>query len=277
MLFALFAKGTVGFRVFQGSCRPAESVTVFGGVLIFARRGEKMRKTDYTPAYGMQGLRERKIFLAQKEKLSTYRDTINELLPFVLIRCTKYTNSKRIAEIITIYAFICAYRLTEVLDGANEIFVLIDIMVGVVGEDLGRRTGISVNDQLLFEEQGALNVAKTITEFDTYECLCLVLYYIENLDLDQIAEITDKAIDRTALVISKGQRLFIEKLAEAGPERVISLIDEIERSMDSVADSIDRNQFGQVTDCVMDYLIKNNRQQLPLRNAFIISGRFLRI
>jgi hypothetical protein len=221
-----------------------------------------MRKTDYTPAYGMQGPKERELFSTRKEKLSSYRTTIHQFLPFVFIRCTKYTNSKCLAEIVAIYTFICAYRLAEVLDGANEIFVLIDIMVGVVGEDLGRRTGISVNDQLLFEEQGALNAAKTITEFDTYECLCLVLYYIENLDLDQIAEITDKAIDETTLMISNGQRLFIEKLAEAGPERAISLIDEIERSMDSVADSIDRNQFGQVTDYVMDYLIKNNRQHL---------------
>jgi hypothetical protein len=230
--------------------------------LFFARRGEKMQETDDTPVYGMQGLKERKVFSAQKEKLSSYRDTINELLPFVLIRCAKYTNSKRIAEIIAVYAFICAYRLTEILDGANKIFILIDVMVDVVGEDLGKGTSVFFNDRLSFERKEALNATKALAELDTYECLCLVLYCIENLDLDQIAEITDKTIDETTLIISKGQRLFIENLSRFKPRGAISLIDEIERSMDSVADSIDRNQFGQVTDCVTDYLIKNNRQHL---------------
>lgn len=200
---------------------------------------------------------------AAKEGLSAYRETIYQFLPFVLIRCSKYTNSKHLAEVIAIYAFISVYRITELLDGYN-MSMLIDWMVDIVGKDLGKGTNVSANGRLLFEREEALNAAKTIAELDTYECLCLVLYYIENLDLGQIAEITDKAIDKTSLIISKRQRLFIENFSRFKPRGAIFLVGEIRRSMDSVANSIDRDRFEQITDCVMDYLIKNNRQHLVL-------------
>jgi len=203
-----------------------------------------------------------------KAELSAYRETIYQFLPFVFIKCSKYSNSKNLAEAIAIYTFISVYMLAEILDGYN-MPVLIECMISIVGEDLDKGTNISANGQLLFEREGVLNTAKTIAELDTYECLCLVLYYIENLDLDQIAEIMEKAIDKTSLIISKGQRLFIENLSRFKPRGAISLVDEIRQSMDSVSNSIDRNRFEQITDRVMDYLIKNSRQQLPLRSAFI--------
>jgi hypothetical protein len=70
--------------------------------------------------------------LTPKAVLSSYEETIEKYLPLVLIRCAKYTNSKRLAEIIAVYAFICTYRLIEQLDGYN-MPVIIDWMVDIVG------------------------------------------------------------------------------------------------------------------------------------------------
>ena len=200
---------------------------------------------------------------AAKVGLSAYMETIHQFLPFVLIRCSKYTNSKNLAEVIAVYTFISVYMLAEILDGYN-MPVLIECMISIVGEDLDKGTNISANGQLLFEREDVLNTAKTIAELDTYECLCLVLYYIDNFDLGKIAEITGKTIEDTSLVISEGQRIFIENLSVLKPKGAIISIGEIRRSMDSVANSIDQDRFEQITDCVMDYLIKNNRQHLVL-------------
>jgi len=106
-----------------------------------------------------------------KEELSAYRETIYQFLPFVLVRCSKYTNSKGLAEVIAIYAFICAYRLAEILDGANKMIILIDNMVGVVGEDLRRGTSKSINGQLLFKWEDDLCFAQILAEMGTEECL----------------------------------------------------------------------------------------------------------
>jgi hypothetical protein len=130
-----------------------------------------MQETDNTPVYGMQGPKERRVISTRKEKLSTYRTTIHQFLPFVLVRCSKYTNCKSLAETIATYSFICAYRLSEILDGANKIIILIDNMVGVIGEEFGQRRGIGDKGKLLFKWDDDLLFAKQLSETGTEECL----------------------------------------------------------------------------------------------------------
>jgi len=113
----------------------------------------------------------REIVLRPKENLSYYRKTIEIYLPFVLIRCSKYTNSKRLAEVIAVYTFICAYLLYKIMDGANKMIVIIDNMVGVIGEDLGKTGDNQENGHLLFSQLNVLCAAKKLAEMDTKECL----------------------------------------------------------------------------------------------------------
>ncbi len=113
----------------------------------------------------------REIVLRSKANLSSYRKTIEKYMPFVLIRCSKYTNSKRLAEVIAVYAFICSYLLVEILDGANKMVIIIDNFVGVIGEDLSNGTDSLVNGQLLFEQENIFYAAKKLAEMDIKECL----------------------------------------------------------------------------------------------------------
>lgn len=107
---------------------------------------------------------------AAKENLSDYKNTIEKYLPFVLVRTTKYTNSRRLAEIIALYVFICSYQLAKILDGINKMVVIIDNMVGVVGEDLTKKPGTAVNGQLLFKWEDNLRFARRLAEMDTEDC-----------------------------------------------------------------------------------------------------------
>jgi len=165
-------------------------VTVFGGVLIFARlRGRKMQETGKTG---------RNEFLTRGFNFSTYRRKIAKYLPFVLIRCSKYTNSYRLAEIIAIYAFICSYLLSQILDGVNET-VIIDNMVGVVGEDLGKGADSTVNGQLLFEDDNILFAARELAEMDTKELLAKIRLRMDYLecffDREQFQRINDTVMN----------------------------------------------------------------------------------
>ena len=137
--------------------------------------------------------------LTKKVTLSTYKDRINQFLPFVLIRCSKYTNNKRLAEIISIYAFICAYLLYRSLDGSNKIEIIIDNMVGVVGEDLGKTGDSPENGTFLFEDENVLSAAKILAEMNMKALLAKIRLRMDYLDCFfdrvQFGRINDSVMD----------------------------------------------------------------------------------
>jgi len=123
----------------------------------------------------------REIVLRPKASPSSYRKTIGKYLPFVLIKCSKYTNSKQLAEIISVYTFISVYILAHILDGVNET-VIIDNMVGVVGEDLSNGLDSSENGTPLFEDENILFAARELAEMNTKELLAKIRLRMDYLD-----------------------------------------------------------------------------------------------
>ncbi len=194
--------------------------------------------------------------LSPKGNLSTYRELIIALLPFVLIRCVKYTNSKRLAETIAVYTLVASYYLARMPETKTGILIIIGCTTETIGEELGN--GNTLNGLLLFEREDALCATKALAGLDLEESIAMALYYVEKLDLEKIAEITGKSIDETMGIIGKAQRLFLENLERFQPRGTIVLEGEIRRRMDSVADSFDRDQFERIINTVMDYLIRQN-------------------
>lgn len=191
--------------------------------------------------------------LTPKVNLSTYRELIRALLPFVIIRCVKYTNSKRLAETIAVYSLVSSY-LARMQETKAGISIIISCMTDVAGEDLGN--GNTLNGLLLFEREDALCAAKALAGLGMEESIAMALYYVEKLDLDEIAAIMNKSIDETMGIIGKAQRMFLENLMKLRPRGTMVSVGEIQRSMDSVADSFDRDQFERIINTVMDYLLK---------------------
>ncbi|MFA5240322.1 MAG: hypothetical protein WC476_11545 [Phycisphaerae bacterium] len=186
--------------------------------------------------------------------LSTYRDIIKRFLPFVLIRCTKYTNSKHLAETIAVYTFVSSYYLARMPENRAAMPIGIGCMTDVVGEDLGN--GNTLNGLLLFEREDALYAAKALAGLDIEESIAMALYYVEKFDLGGMAAITGKSIDETVGIIGNAQRLFLENLERFRPRRMIVLEGEIRRSMACIIESFDRGQFERITESIMRYLRK---------------------
>ena len=124
-----------------------------------------------------------------KVRIAAYKETIEKYLPAVIIKCTKYTNSKHLAEIIAIFTFICVYRLTESLDG-YRIPVLIDSMVNIVGGDFADGSGKPIVDKL-FDDGRTLQTAKAIDELDIEECMSHVDFAGDVFGQNQLERITE--------------------------------------------------------------------------------------
>jgi len=155
-------------------------------------------------------------FSTAKINISQYHEIIKRYLSVVLIRCVRYTNSYRLAEVISIYVFICVYRLTELLDGYN-LHKIIEMMVDIVGEDLApcrplrtRRKGSSlsceqlkgfkpVNGRLLFKWEDDLLFAKQLSCLKIDECLDVISrhkdFITRNLDEALLNRITGTVMD----------------------------------------------------------------------------------
>jgi hypothetical protein len=140
--------------------------------------------------------------LTPKERLSAYREIVERFLPFVLIRCSKFTNSKRLAEYIAVYTFIGVYRQLQQIYDASKMPAIIDSMLNIVGRDFADGPDTIVGDKL-FEGQDKLRAAKTLAEMDMEKCLSLV-YYMDDMTgsfdrgrLELVtAEVTDYLAER---------------------------------------------------------------------------------
>jgi hypothetical protein len=131
----------------------------------------------------------------QREKLNDYEKTVRRYLPYVLVKCTKYTNRRRTAEYIAFYTFTGAYRLSVQLDGANKIPVLIDSMLTIAGPDFSDGPNKPVNGQLLFENKDALRAAKKLADMDMEECLSRMDCVADSFDRLQLDRITEAVMD----------------------------------------------------------------------------------
>jgi hypothetical protein len=138
----------------------------------------------------------------KKVRLSDYRETIEKYLPVVLVKCTKYTNSKQLAEIIAVFTFVSAYRFAEILDGCNMPRI-IEGMVDIVGRDLADDPHKIINGQLLFEQTDALCAAKKLAEMDIKECLAHTNYMYSPFDRSQFERIIASVMNYLAKEGSK--------------------------------------------------------------------------
>lgn len=193
--------------------------------------------------------------LTPKVNLSTYRELINLFLPFVLIRCTRYTNSKRLAETIAVYTFVCAYYLTRIPRYKDHLPEAIGCMADVVGDDLGDGPN-TLNGRPLFEREDVLCAAKTLAGLGMEECLATVLYYVEKLQLERVSQILGKSVDEMLNIVDKARSQFLKNLSGLWLGKTISSEGQIPCSMASVNYSFDLDQFNRITATVMDYLIQ---------------------
>lgn len=111
-----------------------------------------------------------------KITLSNYKWIIEKFLPFVLVRCVRYTNSKRIAETIAVYTFVASYYLARMPENKGLVAIVIGCMTDVVGEDLGNGPDTR-NGTPLFKRQDDLRFAKGLAYLKIEQCLSAVSHY----------------------------------------------------------------------------------------------------
>ena len=89
--------------------------------------------------------------------------------PYALVRCASFTNSRRQAQEIGMYALAATCVLVGELDHLGQLGILVDVMMDVVGPDVvsRREPAVPWDDELLIADERMRDLADFAAALDT--------------------------------------------------------------------------------------------------------------
>jgi DNA-directed RNA polymerase specialized sigma24 family protein len=193
--------------------------------------------------------------------LPVYEWIIELYAPYVLVRCAGYTNGRRQAQQIGVYALVCTCMLTRELEHLGRLGRLVDIMVGVIGPDVVSGGEGEVwwgeCDELLIVDKRMRKMAEALNSLSRPLREVLVLHHVAGMEPDDLARLLQKPATEIAAKISRAERLLARRLGgrsdrARGPD-VRSLLTEF-------AAGLDAGWIQEVAYCAMDYLAGHARR-----------------
>jgi DNA-directed RNA polymerase specialized sigma24 family protein len=182
-------------------------------------------------------------------------------LRYILIRTLAYTNDRAVAERIAVYTLITTCLLSRRLGRMADLGLVIETMVGIVGDDqVISDKGHVISDELE-TENSTLNtadaricgVAGAINAIDRFERELLILNHVEGISPAALAEIHEMPVARIEKALAGAEHELVEIL------RGLSSWDhEIEPDVHSIlndlAGCLDEECARDVADCARQYL-----------------------
>ena len=204
-----------------------------------------------------------------------YNKAIEFYLRHVLLRCSKYTNNRNIAEKIAVYTFITAYEAVEKLEQIHQFGPLVSDLVDQIGPAILKEESKIDNkniakSDLLLSRPKMVKLAAALNRVDEHLRQVLVLRDIEMMNTKELTEIYDASFEDMHTLIAFGQKQLIEQFASLWNRNkkgyllddTVLLLFELDKCLGCDIDSAFRKQ---ITTAVMVFLFKHR--------ADIASGR----
>ncbi len=144
-------------------------------------------------------------------------EVIDCYLRFVFIRSCKFTNSRPLIEKIVFTAFLDVFYMAQSLKGKVCLPAAIDIMLDAAGSDLTGKTDCRQNDELFIKEKTHFHIVEAINRLGSPERLVLVLFHIDKIDIERLAELFAEPLGQMKSLLGRAQREFIKNLSEFVP------------------------------------------------------------
>lgn len=186
---------------------------------------------------------------------------------YALLRCARFTNSRRRAEQIGIYTLITTCLLTRELEYSAQLGLLVDTMSDIIGRDVaGHEMSDPPRDadEPLIADERLRKLAETLNGLDRFTREVLVFRHIERMDVAAIARLLHRSCEEVAARIARAEERLAEQLGELpvpgnepeGPD-VPSLLAEF-------AVSLDADWVRNVGQCALAYLAGSIAEDAPL-------------
>ena len=210
-------------------------------------------------------------FPIEQLELLAYERIIKFYMRYVLLRCTKYTNSKEDVGHIALYTFVTTFTLMKELEHAGQLGQLFDCMIDTIGQDVVKeqpQTGETkrfANCERLLADERMCQLATAVNRLDGFCRQVLVLHHIEMMSTKEIAMIYSKSIPDIRSEISRGERKLVEYLVDLWGNAFVLLVEDVCLWLSDLGDALDLNIREQVASSVLSYLTESTEDDCGVK------------
>lgn len=184
----------------------------------------------------------------ERGMLRVYGRIIEFYTPYVLVRCSRYTNRRRQAQQIGVYGLIATCLAVVELEQVGGLGRVVDTMVDVVGPDvLSSGEGEAwwgQSEELLIVDQRMRKIAAALNALKQPWREVLVLHHVTGLAPDDLTRLLATPPAEVATRISRGERALAKRIG----------IPDVRSPLAQFAAGLDAGWMQEVADCAMDYL-----------------------
>ena len=211
-------------------------------------------------------MRQAALYSVENVTLWLYEWIIDFYTPYILIRSTRFTNSKAQAERIAVYGLITTCLLAVKLERLSQVGLLVDILVDVIGEDVtgreaqaARARADGAGDPLLPDE-GMRELAKALNLLDGFTREVLVFGHVEGMDAKALASLFHMSPGQMATEMARGQRQLAQHLRHAPDADPAVSGPDVSALLAELAAELDSTLAGRVGALALAYLTRCSRE-----------------
>jgi predicted RNA-binding protein YlxR (DUF448 family) len=193
-----------------------------------------------------------------RAELAVFKRIVELYVPYVLVRCTRYTNRRRQAQQIGTYILITTCVMVRKLGPALPLGRIVDTVVGVVGPDVVSkgegREWWGQSEELLLADERMRRTAQALNRLKGPLREVLVLHHVCWLEPDDLAPLLQSPAGEIEATLARARRLLARRLEGLGEEDHRARGVDVQAALAQFAAGLDRDWIAEVTACALDYL-----------------------
>ncbi len=186
---------------------------------------------------------------------------------YALLRCARFTNSRRRAEQIGVYTLITTCLLARELEYPAQLGLLVDTMSDIIGRDMAAdETSDQPRgaDEPLIADEKLRKLAEAMNGLDRLTREVLVFRHIERIDAAAIARLLHRSCTEVATRIVRAEELLAEHLGELPVPGSEPNGSDVPSLLAEFAVSLDADWVRNVGQCTLAYLAGSFAEDTPL-------------
>jgi DNA-directed RNA polymerase specialized sigma24 family protein len=248
----------LAFTFLAGSDRPGLSVVA--AVLFFVVPPPNTKVVRGEKGQAMRRVRR----WARGARLPLYRWIIGHYAPYVLVRCARFTNSRRQAQQIGVYTLVTTCLLAHKLRHAGQLTLLVDTMADVIGPDvvLGGPAADPRDDgdEPLIADPRVGELVEALNLLPRSARAVLVLHCSAGPEPDDLAKLLHRPTAGILARVTRAEARLAECLAGLRPDGGPVGRAEVRSLLAQFAAGLDTGWLQGVRDCTLGYLRRRHER-----------------
>jgi DNA-directed RNA polymerase specialized sigma24 family protein len=200
----------------------------------------------------------------EKWLLILYRGIIQVYTPYVLVRCARYTNTRRQAQQIGAYTLTSTCIIARELPAAVPVGVMVETMLHMVGPDVlagGQgedwRQGL---DEPLFVDRNTRQIVQAVNSLGRAAREPLVLHHVSKVATESLAKLLRQPVGMVRSQIARGERLLAKRLAGLHGTGRVTTRPDVRALLAEFAAGLDEDWIQEVGAYALDFLVNGDRR-----------------